>query len=45
MLLTKEEMKSYKGGSISAGVVAGVIAGVSFIVGILDGFTRPFRCR
>ena len=43
-LSIKESKESYAGG-ISAGVCAAVAAGISFIVGIFDGITRPFRCR
>lgn len=44
-VLSRSEMKSIKGGGISAtawAVIAGVI---SFISGIFDGFTRPYKCR
>ena len=43
--LSKNEMKSIKGGGMSAtawAVIAGVI---SFISGVFDGFTRPYKCR
>ena len=43
--LSKNEMISIKGGGMSAtawAVIAGVI---SFISGVLDGFTRPYKCR
>ena len=43
--LSKSEMKSIKGGGMSATawtVIAGVI---SFISGVFDGFTRPYKCR
>ena len=43
--LSKSEMKSIKGGGMSAtawAVIAGVIP---FIWGIYDGFTRPYKCR
>lgn len=43
-LSLKEEKMLYAGG-LSAGVYAAIVAGVSFIVGIFDGITRPFRCR
>ncbi len=43
-LSIKESKESYAGG-LSAGVCAIVAAGVSFLAGILDGLTRPFRCR
>ena len=43
--LSKNEMKSIKGGGMSAtawAVIAGVI---SFISGVFDGFTRPYKFR
>lgn len=43
--LSKSEMKGIRGGGISAtawAVIAGVI---SFISGVFDGFTRPYKCR
>lgn len=43
--LNKEEMLSIQGGSISAGAVALIGGCLAFLVGILDGYTRPFRCR
>lgn len=43
-LSLKESKECYAGG-ISAGVCAVIAAGVSFLAGILDGLTRPFRCR
>lgn len=43
--LELKETKSLYAGSISAGVCAAIAAGVSFFVGLLDGITRPFRCR
>ncbi|MEG2351569.1 MAG: hypothetical protein RSA10_00885 [Bacilli bacterium] len=39
------ELKSIKGGAVSGWIVAGIIAGITFLVGIFDGYTRPFRCR
>ena len=43
--VSKNERKSINGGGMSAtawAVIAGVI---SFISGIFDGFTRPYKCR
>lgn len=39
-----ESKRMYAGG-LSAGACALIAAGVSFIVGIIDGITRPFKCR
>ena len=43
--LSIKEEKSLYAGSISAGLCALIAAGVSFLAGLLDGITRPFRCR
>ena len=43
--LTKEELKNINGGmSITAKIflVGGII---SFIIGVMDGFTRPLKCN
>ncbi len=44
MKLKKEELKQIKGGS-TGWIVAGIVAGVTFLIGVFDGFTRPFKCR
>lgn len=44
--LTNKEMVDINANGLSAGAIVGIIgAGIAFIVGILDGYTRPFRCR
>ena len=44
--LNEKEMKQIKAGALSAaGIWAIVAAGVSFLGGLLDGYTRPFKCR
>ena len=43
--LNMKEVKSIKAGASSGFIFAGIIAGISFLAGIFDGFTRPFRCR
>lgn len=42
---SKESRSIYAGGGITASICAAIAAGVSFFVGLLDGITRPFRCR
>ncbi len=39
------ELKNIKGEGSAGWIVAGIIAGITFIIGIFDGYTRPFRCR
>jgi hypothetical protein len=43
--LTNKEAKMIKGGAVSGWVIAGIVAGITFFVGVLDGITRPFKCR
>lgn len=40
-----DDAKSLYAGSLSAGAYGLIAAGISFFVGLLDGITRPFRCR
>ena len=43
-MLKEEELKNISGGfnlSIAA-VIGGIVA---FVAGILDGYTRPYKCR
>ena len=43
--LTKYESRIIQAGASSGFIFAGIIAVISFLAGIFDGFTRPFRCR
>lgn len=40
-----KKQKELYAGSLTAGAYAAITAGISFIIGIFDGITRPFRCR
>ncbi len=43
--LNKFELKNIKAGAIHWGVV-GLIGGIiAFVVGVVDGYTNPSRCR
>ena len=42
--LDTKELKQIKAG-ISGWAVAGIAAGITFLIGILDGIARPFKCR
>ena len=45
-MLSNAQLKEINGGAISWLAVAGVIVGLgAFIIGIVDGFLRPYRCR
>ncbi len=43
--LNNFELKNIKASGISGWAIAGIIAGITFLVGIFDGYTRPFKCR
>ena len=43
--LNSLELRSIKGGSISLKAAASVFSGVIFLIGVLDGFFRPYKCR
>lgn len=42
--LNNEELKNINGG-ISFGILALLGGAITFIIGILDGLTRPLKCR
>lgn len=43
MKLTDNELKEISGGGIGLGVL--LIAGLAFVIGVLDGYTRPIKCK
>ena len=43
--LTSDEMNLVSGGAVKWGVVALVSGAIVLIVGVLDGFTNPSKCR
>ena len=43
--LSINEMKEINGEGISSTTWAVIASVISFISGIFDGFTRPYRCR
>lgn len=45
MELTKDELLNIRGGGISFGVAALIGAGIAFIIGVIDGISRPLRCN
>ena len=45
MNLTNEELKMISAGSISWAVVGAVVAAGAFLVGVIDGYLRPYKCR
>ena len=43
MLIT-EELINIQGGAIKSGVIAIIGAGIVFIIGVINGITRPYTC-
>lgn len=43
--LSIKEQKNIIAGASVGWIIAGIITGVTFLVGVLDGITRPFKCR
>ncbi len=43
--LSTLEMLNTKADGLSAGVIAAIAAGIAFFAGLLDGYTRPYKCR
>ena len=43
--LNKEELNNINGGAWKLGVIGAIIAGGVFIIGVVDGFLRPYACR
>ena len=43
--LSLREEKSIVAGASAGWIAAGIYAGVTFLIGILDGYFRPFKCR
>lgn len=43
--LNMNEMINIAAGGLSAGAIAAIAAGIAFFAGLLDGYTRPYKCR
>ena len=43
--LKEEELTDIKGGAWKLGLVGAIIAGSAFVIGVFDGFFRPYPCR
>lgn len=43
--IKEEEMMNIKGGGISLVAIGAIYAAVTFVIGIIDGFTRPLKCN
>lgn len=42
--LTENELKDINGG-MNFGVMSLIAGAITFIIGVLDGITRPLKCR
>lgn len=43
--LCDKELMNVEGGGLNLGIAALVGMGISFLIGVVDGIFRPFRCR
>ena len=43
--LDNKELETIKGGGISWGILAGLVSGGIFLIGVVDGYLRPYKCR
>ncbi len=41
--LEKKELMKINGGGWGIGIAVG--AGITFLIGVIDGFVRPLKCR
>lgn len=44
-MMTNEELKQISGGGISVAAGVIIVAGLSFLIGVIDGFCRPYACN
>lgn len=44
-MLNKEQLLNVYGGTVDFGVVGVVIAAVMFVIGVIDGYIRPLKCK
>lgn len=43
-VLNKEELLVIQGG-LGVWSIMGIVSGITFIIGVIDGYIRPLRCR
>jgi len=44
-IVNKTELKNVKGGAFGVKLIMGILSAGSFIIGLIDGFLRPLKCR
>lgn len=43
--MSKEELVHTEGGALSLGAILAITGGLIFLVGVIDGYTRPLPCH
>lgn len=43
-MLNNEELIAIQGGAIRGGLIAVIGAGIVFVIGLINGITRPYTC-
>lgn len=41
--INKKGLKQINGGGVWLGI--GIVSGIIFLIGVIDGYTRPLSCR
>ena len=44
-VLKNDELTKISGGGISWAVISGLVSGGIFLIGVIDGYLRPYKCR
>ena len=44
-ILKEIELKNVKGGALGSKLLMALVSGGAFIIGLVDGFLRPLKCR
>lgn len=44
-ILNQKELKEVKGGALGSKLILALVSGGAFVVGLIDGFLRPLKCR
>jgi len=44
-ITAKQDLLAIKGGFLSLGAISAIMGGIVFLIGLLDGYVRPLKCR
>ncbi len=44
-MLSNEQLIEVHGGAIKSGIIALIGAGIVFVIGVINGITRPYTCN